>query len=178
MASLFVTGFSQWLHHFDKTGSKLAQAFTRAFQLNTFFVAVTPDNQVLAMVGCPDGAPSLQLNKYAFIKALGDIRGRFAYRILTKFLIDTEYPFEVRPEMGSIEFVVADRAIQGQGITGRLIEYAMQHRRYSEYVLEVASTNVRAVRLYQRLGFTEFKRKPASKRSGVGDYLYLRHVAR
>jgi ribosomal protein S18 acetylase RimI-like enzyme len=178
MAALFVEGFSQWLHFFDKDGTKLAEAFTPAFQLGTFFVAVTPDNRVLAMVGCPDGAPALVLSKKSFISALGPMRGRFAHRMLTKFLIQTEYPFEIKPNMGSIEFVVSDPSIRGQGVTGRLIEYTMQHRRYLEYVLEVASTNTRAVRLYESLGFTEFMRKPASKRSGVGDYLYLRHVGK
>jgi len=176
MAALFVEGFSQWLHHFDKGGTKLAKAFTPAFQLGTFFVAVTPDNHVLAMVGCPDGTPALVFSKSSFIVALGPMRGRFAYRMFTKFLIENEYPFEIKPNMGSIEFVVSDPAIRGQGITGRLIEYTMQHRRYLEYVLEVASTNTRAVRLYERLGFTELMRKPASKRSGVGEYLYLHRV--
>lgn len=176
MAALFVDGFSDWLHYFDKKGDKLAEAFTPAFQLETFFLAVDPNNRVLAMVGCPDGVPALRFDKAAFIKALGSVKGRFAYSILTKFLIDNHYPFEVTPGMGSIEFVVSNPTIRGRGITGRLIEYVMQQRGYREYVLEVASTNTRAVRLYERLGFSEFLHKPAPKRSGVGEYIYMKHV--
>lgn len=173
MAELFVAGFYEWFHYFSRNKAKLAAAFAPGFYLQTFFLAVTPDNQVVAMVGCPDGAPALRLDRAAFIEALGTMRGRLAHKMLTKFLIDTHYPFEVTPDMGSIEFVVSAPAIQGQGITGRLIEYTMQHRRFKKYVLEVAQTNTRAVRLYQRLGFTEKMRKPAPKRSGVGEFLYL-----
>jgi len=175
LAQLFVTGFWQWLRPFSQKPEKLVAAFTPAFQPQTFLVAVGSDNQILAMVGCPDGAPSLVLEKSSFLASLGQIRGRLTYRILKKFLIDTHYPFEILPGMGSIEFVAADPAVQGQGITKRLIEFTMQHRCYQSYVLEVASNNTRAVKLYQRLGFTELMRKPAGKMSGVGEYWYLIH---
>lgn len=122
MATLFVEGFSQWLHYFSKDPTKLAAAFTPAFQLDTFTLALAADNKVVAMVGCPAGNPALRLDRSAFISALGPMRGKFAYRMLHKFLIDTQYPFEITPGMGSIEFVVADPAIRGRGITGLLIK--------------------------------------------------------
>ena len=175
MAALFVEGFYIWLHYFSKDKAKLAAAFTTAFLVDTFFVAVTPDGRAVSMVGCPDGEPSLILDKVSFISALGRFRGRIAYSVLKKHLIDNaRYPFPVEPGMGSIEYVAADPAFQGQGITGRLIEYVIGKRGYSSYVLEVASTNTRAVRLYERLGFKGFLSKPASKRSGVGEYRYMR----
>ena len=174
MAALFVTGFYSDLHYFSKDKAKLTAVFAPAFQLPTFFLALGADNQVLAMVGCPDGLPALQLDQRVFISVLGAIRGRFAYLMLKKFLIDHDYPFAIEPGMGSIEYVVSDVAVRGLGITGRLIEYVMRQRGYNSYVLEVASTNDRAVRLYERLGFTELMRVPAPKRSSVGDYIYLR----
>ena len=175
MAGLFVEGFYIWLHYFSKDKAKLAAAFTTAFQVDTFFVAATPDQRVVSMVGCPDGEPSLVLEKASFISALGRLRGRIAYSILKKHLIDNaRYPFPVEASMGSIEYVAADPAFRGQGITGRLIEYVIGKRGYSSYVLEVAGTNTRAVRLYERLGFRQFLTKPAAKRSGVGEYRYMR----
>ena len=173
LAALFVDGFYNDLKHFSKDKAKLAAAFTPAFLLDTFFVALGPNNNVLAMVGCPDLNPALELNRDEFTTQLGPWRGRLAYHLLMKFLIDHSYPFEVKPGTGSIEYVVADPAIRGKGITGRLIEYVMHQRGYAKYVLEVASTNTRAVKLYQRLGFKEFMRKPAPKQSGVGDYAYM-----
>jgi len=173
LAALFVMGFWDWLHYFAKSPAKLAPVFSPAIQLDTFFVALGPNNRILAMVGCPDGAPALVLEPRYFTQALGRIRGWVSYRVLKKFLIDNHYPFPITKGMGSIEFVVADPEIRGRGLTGRLIEYVMHKRQYTKYVLEVASTNTRAVHLYQRLGFTELMRKPASKPSGVGHYIYM-----
>jgi len=177
MATLFVHGFSPWLRKYSNDPAKLVTAFTPAIQPNAFLVAVAPDNQILAMVGCPDGLPSLVLDRDAFIGALGITRGRIAFRALHKFLIETHYPFPVTPGMGSIEFVVSRPGARGLGITRRLIEYTMQHRRFTTYVLEVTSTNTRAIRLYESLGFSEILRKPAHERSGVSEYLYLQHRA-
>jgi len=175
MAKLFVEGFSQWFIHVSNDSDKLERAFAPGFQLDTFFVALGPDNRVLAMVGSPVNLPSLILDKEAFAASLGKVRGRLGYLVLKKFFTDSSYPFNVEPGMGSIEFVVADPAIRGHGITGHLIEFTMAQRGYASYVLEVASNNTRALKLYQRLGFKEFMRKPASKRSGVGEFIYLRN---
>ena len=173
---LFAEGFYEWLHYFSKDKARLGAAFAPAFRLGTFFVAVAPGNRVVSMVGCPDGEPALVLHRPDFVATLGQLRGRIAYRVLKRHLIDNaRYPFPIEPGMGSIEYVVADPAVRGQGITGRLIEYVMRQRPYSIYMLEVAGTNTRAVRLYERLGFREFLRKPAGKRSGVGDFLYFRN---
>jgi ribosomal protein S18 acetylase RimI-like enzyme len=173
MAAIFTAGFYQWLKYFSKDQAKLAAALTSAFQLPAFFVAVMPGNKVVSMVGSPDGCEPLQLNREAFISELGFVRGRLAYRVLGKFFNQTEYPFAIPENTGVIEFVAAAPETQGRGYTGQLIQFAMAQRGFAAYLLEVASTNTRAVRLYQRLGFTEVYRKPASKRSGVGEYVYL-----
>ena len=49
---------------------------------------------------------------------------------------------------------------------------------YTNYVLEVADTNHKAVNLYTRLGFKEFKRvtEKHSKRTGINDLVYMRYI--
>ena len=173
MARIFVDGFYEWLKYFSKSKEKLRHAFEHAFILNAFYLAIGEHGEVLAMTACPEGAPSLALDGNELRKHLGFVPGSIAAKMLQKHLIDHTYPFTLDAETGSIEFVATAEQAQGQGIAGHLIEYVIQKQHYRLYVLEVAETNERAVRLYQRLGFTEKMRLPASKRSGVGNYLYL-----
>jgi ribosomal protein S18 acetylase RimI-like enzyme len=47
---------------------------------------------------------------------------------------------------------------------------------YSEYILEVADTNTPAIRLFEKLGYKEFTRKPAPKKSGFSHFVYMKLV--
>lgn len=57
-----------------------------------------------------------------------------------------------------------------------IINYIFNFPQYNEFVLEVADTNINAVKLYQKLDFKEFKRKKQkhSKISGVNYLLYMK----
>lgn len=173
LAEIFVAGFYDWLKYFSKSQPKLSAALEHSFRLAEFYVAVTDSQRIVAMAACPQGQPSLALDAKKMRDALGISRGTFAAKMLQKHLVENEYPFPLTADTGSIEFVATAPDAQGRGIAGQLIEYVIKNRPFQKYVLEVAQTNLRAVQLYTRLGFTEKARMPASKRSGVGSYLYL-----
>jgi ribosomal protein S18 acetylase RimI-like enzyme len=48
---------------------------------------------------------------------------------------------------------------------------------YDEYILEVADTNTAAVKLYEKLGYKEFKRikEKHSRISGINYLIYVRY---
>ena len=176
MGEIFANGYYEWLKYFSKDKSKLAKAFAHIFILEYFYFAMDGD-EVLAFTACTNGKePSITLDKRILTKELGIIRGAIVYRILCKNLLGHGYPFDIFPETGSIEFVATKEKHRGKGIAKGLIAFIMEQTTYNEYVLEVASSNTSAIKLYDKLGFKEFKKVPAPKKSGFDYYVYMKTI--
>lgn len=175
MGQIFAESYYQWLKYFAKDKAKLARAFAHIFNLDKFFVAVQ-DSEVLGFATCVgEKAEPVTLNKKILCKNLGFIRGRIAFAILNKHMIGTTYPFEVTEQMGIIEYVAVSENHRRKGVAQNLLNHIMTVEHYPEYVLEVAGNNTGAVKLYEKLGFIEFMRKPAPKKSDVSYLGYMIH---
>jgi len=179
MAQIFAEGFAQWLGYFSKDKNIIAKAFSHMFILDQFYVAIE-NNKVAGMTACTDGkALSVQLNKKELRRHLGFFKGSIAGIVLKK---EFEAPYENFPvNTGSIEFVGTASEFRGQGIATQIIKYIMENTTYSEFLIEeVADTNIPAMRLYEKLGFEEYKRKPIpekiAKRNGINNLLSLKYV--
>ncbi|MDU1845397.1 MAG: N-acetyltransferase [Niallia nealsonii] len=179
MAQIFAEGFAQWLGYFSKDKNIIAKAFSHMFILDQFYVAIE-NNKVAGMTACTDGkALSVQLNKKELRRHLGFFKGSIAGIVLKK---EFEAPYENFPvNTGSIEFVGTASEFRGQGIATQIIKYIMENTPYSEFLIEeVADTNIPAMRLYEKLGFEEYKRKPIpekmAKRNGINNLLSLKYV--
>ncbi|WP_096187070.1 GNAT family N-acetyltransferase [Evansella halocellulosilytica] len=179
MAQIFAEGFSQWLGYFSKDKNILAKAFAHMFVLDQFYVAIV-GNKVAGMTACTDGnSLSVRLNKNELRKHLGFIKGSMAGIILKK---EFEAPYEDFPtNTGSIEFVGTAVEFRGKRVASQIFQYIIQNTPYNDYVIEeVADTNIPAMRLYEKLGFEVYKRKPIpkriAKRNGINNLLSLRYV--
>lgn len=86
-------------------------------------------------------------------------------------------PFTISSKTGVIEFVATAPDYRNQGIGYILLSHIMTTLPFNAYMLEVAESNTSAMRLYEKLGFKEFRRVAASKRSGAGAYIYMRYSA-
>ncbi len=176
ISRIFVDGFYQWLKFFSKDKEKLAKAFEHMFNLEVFFVAV--ENGVIAgITACTDGKTAcVQLKKPQLRKYLGIIRGSVTHSILKKQFEDKPYPFEIAEGMGTVEFVATSPEYRGRGVATAIISHIVSTMPYSEYVLEVADTNTGAVKLYEKLGFSEFMRiqEKNNKKSGVNFLVYMK----
>lgn len=179
MAQIFAEGFAQWLGYFSKDKNIIAKAFSHMFILDQFYVAIE-NNKVAGMTACTDGKTlSVQLNKKELRRHLGFFKGRIAGIVLKK---EFEAPYENFPvNTGSIEFVGIASEFRGQGIATQIIKYIMENTPYCEFLIEeVADTNIPAMRLYEKLGFEEYKRKPIpekmAKRNGINNLLSLKYV--
>ncbi|WP_338011574.1 N-acetyltransferase [Lederbergia galactosidilytica] len=90
---------------------------------------------------------------------------------------DWETPFEnLPPNSGSIEFVGTAIEFRGQGVASQIIRHILENDQYNDYVIaEVADTNIPAIKLYKKLGFEEYQRKPlpekSAQKSGINHYL-------
>ncbi|WP_331457454.1 GNAT family N-acetyltransferase [Bacillus sp. FJAT-18017] len=71
----------------------------------------------------------------------------------------------------------------GQGVASQIIQYILENTPYNDYIIEeVADTNTPAMRLYKKLGFVEYKRKPIpekiAKKIGINNFLSLKYIKR
>lgn len=175
---IFVDGFYEWLKFFSKDKAKLARTFTHIFNPTVFYAAVENDT-VLGFAACTDGrVPSIRLQQREFRRHSGFIKGTLAYYILKREFEDKPYPFQIEPTMGAVEFVATNRQFRGRGVATQIIQYIHANTPLRSYVLEVADTNIKAVRLYEKLGYRVFKQipEPHAKRSGFNFYLYMKYT--
>jgi len=57
----------------------------------------------------------------------------------------------------SIDSLTVDPAFFRRGIANKLMRYVLTHTKYTRAIVETAAVNLPAIKLYKRLGFTEYK---------------------
>ncbi|SES03248.1 Acetyltransferase (GNAT) family protein [Gracilibacillus ureilyticus] len=84
---------------------------------------------------------------------------------------------ETGDKFASIEFVATSSAFRGKGVATAIMSYLLTLHEYDYYILEVADTNTNAVKLYEKLGFMEFKRvkQKFSKKAGINYRVYMKY---
>lgn len=179
MSEIFADGFTQWLGFFSKDRNKIAKAFAHIFVLNQFYLAMSGD-EVAAMAACTDGTElSVRLNTKQLIKHLGYYKGILAGLMLKR---EFQVPFKNPTcDKCSIEFVGTAFEFRGQGAASQVITHILESKSYNEYLIEeVADTNIPAMKLYEKLGFKEYKRKAfpekLAKKNGINHLISLRYL--
>jgi ribosomal protein S18 acetylase RimI-like enzyme len=175
ISKIFVDGFGKHLQYFSKDKEKLAKAFAHMFELELFYVAVI-ENEIAGITACTNGIQyCINHNRKELIKHLGIIRGILAYVIFNR---EFKKPaIETGENIGSIEFVATLSKYYRKGVAGEIINEIIRQTEYDEYILEVADTNYNAVKLYEKLGFKEFKRieHKYKKQSGINYLIYMKY---
>lgn len=181
MAEIFAEGFTQWLGYFSKDKNVIAKAFAHMFILDQFYVAIA-NGEIAGVTACTDGKTfSVRLNKKELRKHLGFFKGSMAGIFLKR---EFEAPYENFPSnTRSIEFVGTAPKFRGQGVASQIIEHIIENTPYNDYVIdEVADTNIPAMRLYEKLGFEEYRRKSMpekiAKKNGINNLLSLKYVGK
>ncbi len=178
ISEIFVDGFFQWLKFFSKDKDKLTKAFSHMFNTGVFYVAVI-DGEVAGIAACTDGkALSVRLESKELKKHLGFFMGTIAYSVLKREFEEKSYPFKIEKGMGMVEFVAVSAKYRGQGVATAIMKHIFAVTPYEVYALEVADTNTNAVKLYEKLGYTEFMRikQKHSKQSGVDYLVYMKYL--
>lgn len=178
ISEVFVDGFYQWLNFFSKDRVKLTKAFSHMFNPDVFYVAVI-DGEIAGVAACADrNSSSVHIDRKELRKHLGFIMGTIASYILRRQFELKQYPFEIEEGMGMVEFVSTSSKFRGRGAATAIINHILESTSYNVFALEVADTNTNAIRLYEKLGFTEFQRikMKNSKRSGVNFLVYMKLV--
>ena len=176
MSEIFVAGFGQHMTPFSRDKQRLVRTFAHIFDLSHFYVA-HKDGVVAAMTACTSHFSPIKFDKQICQKELGFLRGWVAYSQLTKFIVEHKFPFEFTPNMGRIEIVATAPAFRGQGVAFALISHILANTPFAEYVLEVASDNTAAIKLYEKLGFAAFTQVevPWFMRRWIAGFSYMKH---
>lgn len=175
---LFVKSFLQetgYLASFDT--SVLVRAIKHSF-LKDHYYAALQDDQVMGIVALSTsrGGRSHVLNPKQLRSELGPIKGQMIHAILRNEL---EKPMVLTDRQCYVESVTTAQEARGKGVATRLMRHLFDTLDYDEYILEVVDTNVKAIQLYERLGFAIFERKKAGfflRRMGINERLYMRKM--
>jgi ribosomal protein S18 acetylase RimI-like enzyme len=176
ISGLFVEAFEKDLKIISKDTSKLTKAFSHIFVLDYFYVGII-DNEIAGMMACVDKEHfCINHNRKTLIKYLGIIKGLLANMIFTKYFNKyPKYPVEIDEKTGSIEFVATNKKYRKKGIASTIMEHIFSLSVYKKYILEVADTNERAFRLYEKLGYREVHRikQRYAKTIGINYLIYM-----
>lgn len=178
ISKIFVDGFFQWLKFFSKDKDKLTKALSHMFNLEVFYIAVI-DSEIVGISACTDGeVSSVQLKSQELKKYLGRVMGSITHFVLKREFEQKSYPFEITKDMGVVEFVATSTEYRGQGVASAIIKHIFGSTPYDAYALEVADTNTQAVKLYEKLGYSEFLRikQKYSKQSGIDYLVYMKYL--
>jgi ribosomal protein S18 acetylase RimI-like enzyme len=85
------------------------------------------------------------------------------------------------PDLGEallcVGFITTHPTYQGHGVATALMQHLLALPGYEEYVLrDIKDTNTPALKLYAKLGFTEYERRSVrfARRAGFSTYVSLR----
>jgi ribosomal protein S18 acetylase RimI-like enzyme len=174
---LFIDGFLQEM--MDRTKFEaplLVEVLKQSFLKDHYYVGLLDHNVVGILAVSTEDGRSHVLDKRKLQRELGFIKGGMIYTILYKEL---QRPMNMPRNQCYIESVTTDAGARGKGVASKLLHYLFDTLPYDEFVLEVADSNVKAIMLYDRLGFVLFKKKKAdliTRMGGIRERLYMKKI--
>jgi ribosomal protein S18 acetylase RimI-like enzyme len=173
MSEIYVDGFGKHFTFFSPDQEVLIKAFEHMLVLDVFYVAIL-EGKIVGIGACTDGkVHSVEPLWKDLSTHFGLLKGTFAY-----FALRHEFhkpAMRTGNRIASVEFFATDSRYRGKGIASAIIKYFLNNPAYDEFILEVADTNIDAVRLYKKLGFVEFARikEMHTEVSGINYLLYM-----
>ncbi|WP_017586783.1 GNAT family N-acetyltransferase [Nocardiopsis ganjiahuensis] len=175
IAEVFVEGFGDDLRYFAEDPAELAAAIDHMLVLERFHVALI-DGRPAALASLTEGGQeAVDHDARTLRRHLGLVKGTIANRVFRTHFQGNS----VEPEPGRVEigFVASARRFRGQGAAKAVLNHLLALPEYDEYTLEdIKDTNEPALRLYERVGFHEYKRRRAnhSRWSGFEAYVSMK----
>ncbi len=177
ITEVFVDAFGQDFAYFSKDPRRLADAFEHMLVLDVFHVALL-DGEPAGIAACTDGRQQSAVPQGRHLRRhLGLVKGAIG-AVALKREFSGGVP-GLADDAASIEFVGTASRFQGKGVATALITHLLALPQYREYVLEsVSDINTAALKLYEKLGFVEYKRVAVNhtKRTGISYYVSLKLV--
>lgn len=173
VAHIFVDAYYDNLKSLSKDKNKLSEGFEHVFVSEVFFVAFC-EEKIVGILACSNNKTrALHLCRRELVKHFGFIKGTMSYNFMKRNFHDS---LNYSDDTTYIESVATSTFARGKGIATFLMNYVYEQLPYTEYVLEVVNNNPNAIRLYEKLGYSEFERKKAEypKIMGFEYYIYMK----
>ncbi|ALE75076.1 GCN5 family acetyltransferase [Pseudonocardia sp. EC080610-09] len=167
ITEVYVRSFADDFVAFSRDPGRLADAFEHMLLLERFHVALV-DGEPAGLASLTEAEQTLFAPRFREIRRhLGLVRGLLGYVVIRRWFMP---PSEgARPGLAEIGFVATEPEHQGRGVGTALLRHLLALPGYREYVLEdIKDTNVAALGLYTKLGFTVYKRRSVRFAKRVG----------
>ncbi|CAM3841493.1 GNAT family N-acetyltransferase [Nocardiopsis gilva] len=178
ITEVFVDGFGDDLSFFSKDPGRLAAAVEHMLVLERFHVALI-DGEPAALAALIEGDQRCVEHDARKLRShLGWYKGIAADWVFrTQFQRPMPDPGPGRAEIG---FVASSRRHRGRGAAKAVLNHLLALPQYDEYLLEdISDVNELALRLYERVGFREYKRRKVNhtRWSGINEYVSMKRNA-
>lgn len=154
---IFVVSFYDPLSFISPKVEVIADILEHSFVPSHHYVALLDGNVVGVVSYSTADGRSHAFNREQLASQLGMIKGNVIYFRLRGVL---GTPLALSETQCYIDSVATDTAFRGMGISKKLQRYVLEKLPYREFLLEVAESNFRALRMYEELGFAVVERKP------------------
>lgn len=154
---IFVVSFYDPLSFISPKVEVIADILEHSFVPSHHYVALLDGNVVGVVSYSTADGRSHAFNREQLASQLGMIKGNVIYFRLRGVL---GTPLALSETQCYIDSVATDTAFRGMGISKKLQRYVLEKLPYREFLLEVAESNFRALRMYEELGFAIVERKP------------------
>lgn len=172
IAEVFASGFADDFRFFAKDPAVLARALEHMLVLDRFYVA-SLDGEPAALATVTTGTQQMMVPQGRELRRhLGPVRGRIFHRLVSSWF--TAPTAGLTDDVAEIGFVTTTPRYQGRGLATALLRHLIELPGYRAFVLEdIKDTNEAAFRVYGKLGFTAYKRRPARFSRFVGFTEYI-----
>jgi ribosomal protein S18 acetylase RimI-like enzyme len=168
IAKLIAQAYAEDFLQITKKLDRVAEVFENALIVDKFFVGEV-DEKVVAITAVTDSVSrAVKFNRHVLRKKLGFVRGAVFDAVMKSVL---EKPIPLDAETLNIEFVAVCEGYRGYGLSGKLIEHIIKTEPKRRFVLDVKDNNTPAIKTYEKLGFTVYKREKVNRRTHGCDYL-------
>ena len=156
--SIFIEGFGHMMN-FSKDNQELEALFSTAF--NPFYTyAYVENDKVLGILGIATNAiRPIKLEQNQCVEIYGKFKGTVLFKQLNVIFQSQVVKSDTDIY---IDILATTKAAKGRGVATRLIEYVLSLNEYKECYIEVLSKNLNAKRLYEKIGFAIYKKRPFS----------------
>jgi len=173
IAEVLVQGFAEDFAFFSKDEDVLADAFAPMLILERFHVALVDGEPAAVAVVTEGEQECFEPDRHNLQRVLGPVHGVISCQIIrSQFMGAYE---GAREGLTEIAFVTTAPQHQGKGVATALMRRLLELPS-NEFVLrDIKDTNVPALRLYAKLGFTEIQRRRIrfAKRAGFSAYISM-----
>lgn len=176
-AEVLARGFAEDFAFFSKDPDRVADAFAHMVIMDRFYVALA-DGEPAGLASITTGNEECFAPHWSQLRRhLGAVHGTVSYFVVRSQFLGSSP--EARQGLAEIGFVTTAPEYQNRGVATALMRHLLELPDYDEYILsDIKDTNAPALKIYHKLGFVEYRRRPVrcARRAGFSDYVSLRLV--